>query len=592
MAKHGKRQRKFRYGDDNQPSGIPASNKIFLRTKEKLELIRPVWDAKAKGPLSFRPLPAFNPDDPDGPFDDTRLSETPFDYSEFMISVPCAAFAGTTKKKLTCALWDPSNHGYSPYSDNPYVVFYAAIRDALEKGEARVRGRNVASSRWSKLMPMKKEKPLSPYKRLHFLQALIYAANGKVFVEGGGMPFGAAPGSPLPIVQLSQTAGRAIASKLALPNEEYHGETTVENQDKAYMYGELVSLTNGKIVTVYNHAVRRQVDGVPPGDPIDDPAVLEAKLKKHGLQERERRKKSKDDDDGDGGGFYWSAAITPKFRYTHGTTKKVRSADISKYEDEIRNKLQFWEDLINFPTTDELAFWVAEAFSDYASAFEFAWADNPEFFTEEVRGVLARRTTAQSAFPDDDDDDDRGSRRIRRRLDDEYDDEEDDDRRGRSSRRRRRDEEEDVEEDDGPRRRRKGRGYEEDEEEAEDEQPRRRRRRQRDEEVEEEEERPRRRRRTRDEVEEVDEVEEYDDEDDVDDSGRDYSDDLDEIEEEEEEEEEERRPRRKSPSGRARRNSSRRSEAYADEVDDDDLPDTGKPVPTRRSTKKRRKTRT
>lgn len=575
MAKQGKRQRKFRYGEDNQPKGIAAGNKIFQKVgSTKLELIRPTWGKEAKGPLTFRPLPAFNPDEPEGPFDDTRLSTDPFDYSEFMISVPCAVFAGTTKKKLTCALWDPSDHSYSPYSSNPYVVFYSAITDALKKGEAIVNGRNVATSRWSKLQPANdKSKPLSSFKKLHFLQGLVYANDGKIFVRDGNLPLGAAPGSPLPIIQLASTAGRTIASKLSLPNDKYKGDTSVEHQREAYRYGELVAADDGKFITVYNHQMRRQVAGVPKGDPLDDPAQVEELMKKYGLKDQGSRRKKDDDNESDAG-FYWSVAITPKFSYKSGDKVKVRSAAITNYEDEIRNKLQFWEDLLHFPVTDELALWVAEAFADFGPALEFAWADNPEFMTEEVRGVLVNRVSARGAFPDDEDDEGRG--RIRRRPRD--DDEDEDDDRGSRNRRRRGDEDED--EDDRPRRR--SRREEDDEEEEERGSSRRRSRRDEDDEDEDEDDdRGSRSRNSRskrrdddedeDDVEEVDEDESEDDDDD-DGSGRVYDDDLDEDEAEEEE----------KPKRRAKANAKNRSKAYEEH---DDLPDTSRELPKRRKSK-------
>jgi hypothetical protein len=382
LGKHRARERNFRFSDYSKPqSKAPKDDRTLNRKGPQVEIVRPKWNGAA--PMTFRPLPMLCAEDPSR-FDPTRLTTDEYDFSDFMRSIPSVKYVGIDQK-FTFLSYDPRrtyNSAYNPRTDNPYHVLYNAVMDAVKKtGEAKVNGRDVMTGKWAPLVSDGPMKAFNNPSKMYFLQGVVFESDGDLFIKGGSPPKGLRDGDLPQIIELSKSAGDKIAKKLNLLNPDYTGDNDVEYQDQMYAYGDVVDLTNGMFFTLFN--------------PDKHSNVVDLLEDLDGAAE-----------ENEGGYTSWGVGINPTFDYVAKRQPVSISADISQYADRIANQIVPWDDILYFPPDEEICLWMAQAFRSMPTLLEFGWQDHPEFFTDEVQGILSNRTQATGAAPNEEDDED------------------------------------------------------------------------------------------------------------------------------------------------------------------------------------------
>lgn len=413
------RTRTFRYSENSKPaSRIPKDDKTINRHGPQVEILRPRWNSTT--PTTARLFPMFCAEDPNGPFDPTRLTCNAYDFSDWCRGLPAAKYVGIDQK-YTFITHDPrrvADEGYDARKENPYNVLYNAIMDAVKEGEAIIGGRDVMTGKWGALTADGPKKAFNSPTKLYFMQGLIFEHDGENYIKGGKAPKGTRKEDLPIIIEVSKTAGEDLAKKLNQIRPDYNGDTDPDLQGDMYEYGDLVDLKSGLFVTFYNP----DKHDVTEGDDQDG-------------EEGGTEAPAADDDADDSRQFKgWKTAVSREFHYINKRRNFKIDADISQYEDIIREKLLWWDDVLYVPSHEELCFWLAQAFRSIPNLLHFGWSDHPEFFTDEVKGVLSNRTQGPGAeVPTDDDDEDepvatpsRKAKRTSAALQ-EVDDDEDDD---------------------------------------------------------------------------------------------------------------------------------------------------------------------
>lgn len=375
------RARTFRYSDDSRPGNkVPRDDRTLKPNGPQVEIVRPKWTGA--GPTTFRPFPMFCAEDPNGPFDPTRLSLDPFDFSDFWRGLPAAKYVGI-EHKFTFITYDPRwprENGYNPRRDNPYHVLFNAIKDAVADGKALVRGRNVLDGSWAPLTLEGPKKAFNAPTKLYFLQGALFEHDGEILFGGKIPPKGLGQDDLPQIIQISKTAGADLAAKLNTLDPDYGGDTVLEAQAVMYKYGDLTNLANGSFITFYNPDKHDVSEGAGADDGDTPRSSREFKS--------------------------WSVAINKNFYYVRQRQSREIGPDITQYEDVIRDRLVWWDDILHVPSAEEIAVWMAQAFGEIPDLLRFGWADNPEFFTDEVNGILTNRSVMAAAdVPHDDEED-------------------------------------------------------------------------------------------------------------------------------------------------------------------------------------------
>lgn len=375
--KHRPRERSFRFADYSKPmSKAPKDDRTLNRKGPQVEIVRPKWNGTA--PMTFRPLPMTCAEDPEL-FDPTRLTTDEYDFSDFWRGLPAVKYVGIDQK-FTFLAYDPRRaveENYNPRQDNPYHVLYNAVMDAVKKtGEAIVKGKDVMTGKWSPLVNDGPMKAFNAPTKMYFMQGVIFESDGELYVKGGSPPKGLRDGDLPQIIELSKSAGEKLAQKLNMLNPDYNGDTEVGNQHEMYLYGDLVDIVHGGFVTLFNPKKHHNVS-----DAFED----------------------FDDDSGDDdGGFQsWGVAINPEFQIIAKRQPVVFTGDLSEHVERIRKALVPWDEILYFPSDEEICRMMAQAFRSMPTLLEFGWADHPEFFTAEVEGILANRVQAQGATVDE-----------------------------------------------------------------------------------------------------------------------------------------------------------------------------------------------
>lgn len=376
--KNRPRERNFRFADYSKPqSKAPKDDKTINRKGPQVELVRPKWNGVA--PMTFRPLPMCCAEDPSR-FDKTRLTTDDYDFSDFWRGLPAVKYVGIDQK-FTFLAYNPQRcdeEGYNPRTDNPYHVLYNAVVNAVKHtGEAIVNGRDVMTGKWSPLVNDGPMKAFSAPTKLYFLQGLIYESDNELYIKNNSLPKGLNKDDLPQIIEISKSAGDALAKKLNMLNPEYNGDTSEENQHEMYLYGDIVDLAYGSFLTLFNPDKHNNVL-----DAYEDPDA-ESSDEKDSWQS-------------------WGVAINPLFSYINRRVQTDIPGDVSEYESIIRSKIVPWDDILYFPPDEEIALWLAQAFRSQPAMLEFGWSDNPEFFTDEVSGILANRVQVSTADAVDD----------------------------------------------------------------------------------------------------------------------------------------------------------------------------------------------
>jgi hypothetical protein len=352
-----------------------------------------------------RILPNFNYDNPDGPFDPTRLDvNEEGSFSDWWRSVPAARQVGLSQQ-FTFLLYDPRQvlSGDYDVNSNPYIVFSRAITKAKKMAEAIVRGKDVMTAKWGSYV----DKRLIRYPQsIGFAQVLMYQNGDDVFAKNG-IPLGANEKDLPQILQVSNTAESSFLGLVNARAPEY--EDNPDDQHTAFVHGDIVDLERGKFVSFFDPSTCMDLiiklgNLQIPQDATDEDcdSLVSDFLNRHTSH---GTKPMADDFKGDG----WGAAILDTFPYELGGRKKLFRPSLTEkpeIEEAVYRNVMWWDDLLHFPDQEEICVMMAHAYLEEPNLLEFGWLDHPEFFTDAVRGVLKSRTyhaAPQAELMDDSD---------------------------------------------------------------------------------------------------------------------------------------------------------------------------------------------
>ena len=422
------RQRRNRDVDDYDMSahGDTQSGQLFDRCfvreeASKLKIVRPGWNAKL--PLVFKPTPAVDPQTGDD-FLPGRKSADDNAFTDWLRVVPGIKYVGLGDNTLTCLTYDKRwlRKGYDPATDNPYFVLHKALVEATginkrnnkEEPKAMLGGRNVLTAKWLNIV----KNMCRPKTHFGFLQGAVFQNGDDVYVAGKNPPLGFRDDDRSVIIELQSSS--AVEALKKIFNARVTGATADDSVDAQFIAGDPVDLKTGQLLCVYNPSKK---DGQTPkvdfllGQGQDAASAVQDESEEEDVEYSEPG----DDDDSKGGFVGWAAVATPTMYYLNKFHKRKKiGCDISQYEERVRANYQWWDDILYVPETPELALWLAKVFAAMPNLLLFAWQDNPEFLTGDVKGVLNSRVVIPGAalpgskkksqqrdpVPQDDEDDD------------------------------------------------------------------------------------------------------------------------------------------------------------------------------------------
>ena len=371
----------FDFGANSRPSSrVPKDDRTIKQDAPSLELVRPSWNGKSG--TVIRPLPCFDIQiTDDDVFMSSRRSAKRDHMSDWIRGYPAVKYIGIDTK-LTFILFDPreANAGRYDPSTNPYSILYRAVEDAVEDSEAMIVNKDVLTNKWAPLVGRGQKQAFSYKTFLYFMQGLIYQHNGEVLVKKG-RPRGLRDKDWPQIIELSKTGAESM---LELLSDQVDGNFDSDDYNQ-FKYPDVTSLTEGFFVTIYNpdkHSIDLETSVEPDAEAEEDD-FGEAS----GTAEKKKSREFKG----------WKASISDTYVYSEEGAKKKAKRDLTKVEDEIREKILWWNNVIHVPTHEEICMFCATAYRSMPDLLHYGWQENPEFFTDEVKGILAARTSGPGA---------------------------------------------------------------------------------------------------------------------------------------------------------------------------------------------------
>ena len=363
-------------------SSAPPDDKTINHNLTRVNVIRPKWGG---GPLVFRAFPALDPTK-DFPMPlPGRMGIDPREVNEFMVRVPVASYVGLSTQgaeKSTFILYEPWLAD-EKRANNPYRVFYFACKDAHKSG-AFGNGRGW-DGRWNPLMVGGKGRgaEISNPSARWYIQGYVLANNEKDYIaERDGVAMGLGEDDDTVLIQLSVSAGDGLLDLLATqrPAEKIPNNVTPESHPWRFLtYGDPTGVPNadgsqlskGVFMTVFDPKKVKN---------ITTHTTWDGTIKETGQG--------------------YESAISRKFVAANGkeVSADMDAAALAKAKD----SWQFWFDdpgsgqkgLLKVPSIEEQCLMIAKGFKDVPELLEFAWADHPEFMTNDVVGVLRARRSA------------------------------------------------------------------------------------------------------------------------------------------------------------------------------------------------------
>ena len=376
--------------NSTQTSRVPKDDRTIKKDAPSLELVRPSWNGKSG--TVIRPVPCFDVQiEDDDVFMHSRRSARRNHLSDWIRGYPSVKYIGIDTK-LTFVLWDPIEEKANRYepATNPYMILHRAVQDAVEDSEAMISNKDVLTTKWAPLVGNSQKKAFQYRTYLYFMQGVIYQHNGEILVRKG-RPRGLRDKDWTQVIELSKTGAESITDLL---DERVEGNFNSDDYNQ-FRYPDVTSLTDGFFITIYNpdkHGV--DVEVVAEDSEAEEDNFGEAT----GTAEAKKSREYKG----------WKASISDTFTYVDDGKRKRAKRDLSQLEDEIREKILWWQNLIHVPCHDEISMLCATAYRSMPDLLHYGWQENPEFFTDEVKGILAARTSGPGAEvpPMDDEDDD------------------------------------------------------------------------------------------------------------------------------------------------------------------------------------------
>ena len=343
----------------------------------RLRAWEPSW---YKGSLVFRPLPNFDYEyyDETGKkrFERYRNSQDPSDFcTDWIRNYPAAHFVGEGDNAVSFLLFSPSlseTGEYDPNS-NPYYLLYRGVKKAVNDG--------VRNS-WAPLIKTSRDQrvagPIKAPATLTFVQGIVYKSRKDEFMSSDRPPMGFLPQDGPQIIRLKNTAGEGLLGLANEINEEWDGDPN--DFEHSMLAGDLVAPRYGRFITVANPDEGATQDIDPNSVPGYGKPVTSVKMKGGGLMSAPKVIEVQ--------GYRISVDDHLVLR---GRRYKNVPAQIPKQvlPNVLRN-VAFWDDVLRIPSHEEQCLWIAKAFRGYREVLEYAWRDFPDYFTEDIRRLLAR----------------------------------------------------------------------------------------------------------------------------------------------------------------------------------------------------------
>jgi len=391
----------YEYGDMGNTGGARGGrgNKLLNPEANRVQIWRPTWDKNI--PTTVRILPALDYDDTSKiiPY---RRSTAASKFTPWCFGCPSVQYVGIDTK-YTFLLYHPAwqkSRSYDP-STNPYQILFDEFKMAIKNDEARLGKSDVLTKKWYGLAhdsKNSKRRAFSTVKSTHFYKVFIYAHKDKYHLDAKtGLPFGANKRDPTLILCVTKTAGDSLQAKL---NRKVAGVSEDAPLNKLFEFGDITGLKYGKFVTFLGPDHVNSLDFSRYGVKVTEDS-----------QGPDLEEEGDDEEEGEGGGddafnTRWRTHLHKEFTYvTKNKKRRTITGDISNLRDVIIQRHEWWEDVLFFPTHEQICVWLATAFRSMPNIIRYGWRDNREFMTDEVKGILAARTQGPGAeVPSDDDD--------------------------------------------------------------------------------------------------------------------------------------------------------------------------------------------
>ena len=349
---HGRTDR-GRYEDD-----------LTIKPGVKVELVRPKFQGVTDS-LIVRPLPCLDDED-ESRYLPYRYSQEAGDITDWIRNYPAAKYVGIGENRYTFLLYDPTDETYEK-RNNPYNILYWSIYNAVKKDHT------APHISWNALIEGPRYLPRET--TLYFLQGLVFVQGDTLYIGGGKVPKGSRPGDPPQVVQLPLSAGRMLYNLLDEVNEEFDGPE--ERWEFSMRYGDPVHPKFGRFIRVF-----------PKGkDPAGGEALtdLGGDWADQALAASSARGGWKKDDDS-GGGY---AVSLDKKLLIKGRETSISAQLNPKLAERLKSTIVWWDEILHIPSDEEQCVIIAKAFRSARSVLEWGWADHPEFFSDEVKKILA-----------------------------------------------------------------------------------------------------------------------------------------------------------------------------------------------------------
>lgn len=343
---------------NSSPNTFERSKLIHPNCPAPVSIYRP---SQTKGVFVVRPLPAR--DDTPGTFLDYRYSTDDFDMSDWIRCCTTANYVGVDKRE-TFVLFDPRDGSYD-INSNPYQILQSKLFAGKKSGDSR-----LDLSDLNKRLESKMDNPLSRPARSAFFFAGVYQANTKnVFVGPGKLAKGLGPEDQSTMVHIS---GTAVDNLFKILNERTEAYKNVVSEDpaviaKAMVAGDPVRLKHGRFLVFC--------------DPDEELALLPEGVQQRPAPPRLANAQAKP----------YHVEVLKEIRL-----RGNRKASLEGHESLVWQRALPFDSVLHFPSHDEICFIVAQLFQSKRDWLEYAWADHPDFFTSEVKGVLYGRTSSTS----------------------------------------------------------------------------------------------------------------------------------------------------------------------------------------------------
>lgn len=346
MTEHGQTQSGFRTGNHLLKPGVAD-----------------IWQLGfEKGPSTFRILPGLNPSraEPGQPhFDPYRFpadhAQDPLGFGDFIRAYP--ACRGFGDPQVTFIHQDPAD-AQGDQQMTPGWVLYRAIDRAVAAGQDRPGW--AALTRGGRGRGAQLPRPSYVY----LVQVVVMAHNGKAEERPRGLA------DKTIVLELGQSAGMALIAELKAEREGFQGDPN--DFDNRYLNGDPVSLNHGRFVTFYTKSQGdpRRVQQQPVGS--------------------------------------WNSAVSPQQgpggRQGGGMEEKGYGcfmdpvfngipAQLAPYEQVVRARALPWDDILQFPTIEQQAAYLADKFPP--EIIEYAWRDHRHWISEDVQRRIVAAVSAQ-----------------------------------------------------------------------------------------------------------------------------------------------------------------------------------------------------